>query len=375
MFAHQDVLAAINQNVRLDQKFEYIHRAMGAQFPFIHRIASAVYDPKTDILKTFIHSSGGAEPLNHYQARLADSASLMEILEKGKPRVVNDLGIFHSSRQEHTKKIAAGGYGASYTMPMYNDGKFFGFLFFDSHDTEPFTETVLQRLDPYGHLISLVIINELGTIENLLASVKVARDFCHTRDDETGAHQDRMSRYARLIARKISDKFGLSDEQIERIFIYSPLHDIGKLGIPDRILFKPDKLTEEEFEVMKSHTKIGRELVDCMLDHFSFSGNHQTDILKNIAEFHHEAVDGSGYPEGRVAADIPIEARIVAVADVFDALTSARPYKEAWDIDKAFDTLNKLAGIKLDGDCVDALVCSREEVEQIQQQFLEDSIG
>ena len=374
LFIHQDVLSAISHEGNLGDKLECIHQAMRTQFPFIHRISVAMYDPKTDMLKTFIHSSGGAEPLTNYQTKLADSSSLMEILEKGLPRVVNDISIFRHGRREHTKRVAREGYASSYTMPMYSNDQFFGFLFINSYDSAPFSESVLQCIDPYGHLIILTVINDLSVLQNLIAAVKTARDFSHARDGETGEHQDRMSRFARLIARRIADKFELSDEYIENLFIYSPLHDIGKMTIPDHILLKEGKLTEEEFRIMQTHAKNGLELVNHMLENFDVSDIHHIDMLRNIASLHHEAIDGSGYPEGLMGSDIPIEARIVAAADVFDALTSKRPYKHAWTNDEAFDTLKKLASIKLDRDCVNALVNSRKEVEQIQQQFLEDTV-
>ena len=212
-------------------------------------------------------------------------------------------------------------------------------------------------------MIAFTIITELSTIETLLASVKAARDMAEARDDETGAHLNRMSRYSQLIARRLVDKYNFTDELIEKIFAFSPLHDIGKIAIPDRLLFKPGKLDKEEYEEMKAHTTKGRELVDRMLKHFDFEQLPDIDILRNIVELHHEKIDGSGYPKGLKGDEIPIEARIVAVVDVFDALTSQRPYKEAWTNEAAFEELRRLAGNKLDAGCVDALIGAREQVE------------
>lgn len=126
---------------------------------------------------------------------------------------------------------------------------------------------------------------------------------------------------------------------------------------------------------MRTHPIRGREMIDQMLAHFEFWQIQGGDILRNIALFHHESIDGSGYPHGRMGEDIPIEARIVAVADIFDALTSRRPYKTAWSIDDAFTLLRQLAGKKLDEHCVNAMIDNRDKIEEIQQQFQEISIG
>lgn len=375
MFDYQDTLRELNKNIPLSNKLRYVHTVLKKRYDFIDRVAIAVHDPKTDVIKTFLHSSGRDAPLNHYQSRLADAPSLLEILEQGKPRVVPDLNIFQHGEHTHTKKIQSQGYAASYTMPMYIDGVFFGFLFFNSYRARVFNEENLHYLDLVGHLIIMVVGHDLTSLRNLLATIKTARDMANRRDFETGAHLDRMAHYSRLIALKLADRYHFTDEYIEQVFLYAPMHDIGKIGIPDNVLLKPGKLTEQEFEHMQNHTVIGREMIETMLGNFDLQNLTSTEILRNIAEFHHESVDGKGYPLGLNGEAIPIESRIVAVADVFDALTSKRPYKLAWDNDEAFAMLEKLADQKLDGDCVRALLESRPEIEEIQQRFVENHRG
>lgn len=375
MFDHEDRLGSLDHNVSLEDKVQTIHAALLERFAFIRHIAAAVYDPGTDTLQTFLQTGETNTPLTHYTAKLSDASTLSEIIEIGRPRVVNDLAIFSDRPQEHTKRIAAKGYRASYTMPMYQNGHLFGFLFFNSHEPDCFAEEVLGQIDPFGHLIALTIINDLTTLHTLLATVKTARDLTHARDGETGSHLDRMSRFARIIAQSVAERYALSDEYIEKIFIFSPLHDIGKIAIPDRVLLKPGKLDAAEEALMRTHPARGREIIDNMLAHFDMGTMQGSDILRNIALFHHESVDGSGYPDGRAGEDIPVEARIVAVADIFDALTSRRPYKPAWSNDEAFDLLRKLAGKKLDAHCVNALIENRALIDEIQQQFLENIVG
>lgn len=372
-FNRDDSLAGLNETRPLPEKLRYLHESLARRYDFIQRLAIAIYDAKTDMLKTFIHSSGGAHPLDLYQARLSEAASLQHVVATGKPRVINDMSSLSDSRKKHSQRILAEGYLASYTMPMYREGKLFGFVFFDSSRKGVFDEEILHYLDLFGHLVSLTVMQELGNLRSLQAAVETARDITLHRDNETGGHLERMSRYARLIAEHLAPKYEFSDEFVEKVFMFSPLHDVGKIAIPDPILLKPGRLDETEFEIMKTHVDKGREIIDRMLENFGMEDLHESDILRNIAQYHHEAINGEGYPDGLRGDEIPIEARIIAVADIFDALTSTRPYKKAWNNEDAFAFLVKMTGTRLDAECVDALLTHREHIEEIQRLFGGDS--
>ncbi len=375
MTEHFDSLDQLNKQVTLREKLISTHKSINEKFPFIARIAIAIYDPETKMLKTYLHSSGDDNPLENYQSLLKNAPSLEAILKKGLPRVANNLVTFDDGKHEHTKRIGRQGYAASYTLPMFNNGVFFGFIFFNSNKKDVFTEQVLSQIDIYSHMISLMVINELTSIHTLTAAVKTTGHITHFRDPETGSHLDRMSRYSRIIASALADKYDLDDTYIEHIFLFSPLHDIGKISIPDKILLKPGKLNESEMATMKTHSRKGRAMIDDLLENFGLENFEHMDMLRNIAEFHHEKINGNGYPSGKKGDEIPLEARIVAVADVFDALTSKRPYKKAWDNEKAIQTLHELAGEELDHDCVNALVDNMDQVKQIQKQFTENTFG
>ncbi len=375
MFDHHDTLHKLTQKSSLREKLIATHQSISETHPFIVRIAIAIYDSDTKTLKTFLHSSGDETPLVHYQSLLQNAPSLQTIIEKGKPRVVNDLCKFEEGIHEHTKRIKEQGYAASYTMPMYNEGTFIGFLFFNSDTKDVFNESVLRQLDIYGHMISLLVINEFTSIHTLTAAIKTTGSLSHLRDPETGSHLDRMSRYSRIIANALADKYDLNDSYIEHIFMFAPLHDIGKIAIPDNILLKPGSLNDEEMQIMKTHSMKGREMIDDILNNFGLVNFEHVDVLRNIAEHHHEAMNGTGYPRGIKGDDIPLEARIVAVADVFDALTSVRSYKKAWSNDDAIKLLIELSGEVLDKDCVNALIESMDEIIDIQERFCEDTFG
>jgi len=214
-----------------------------------------------------------------------------------------------------------------------------------------------------------VVMRELDTVRMMQAAVKVIRSVSSARDEETGAHLARMARYARLIAAKLAERRKLSDEFVEFVFQFAPLHDLGKVAVPDAILLKPGRLTPEEFEVMKTHVARGVQIVDLMMQDFGLRSLPHFEMLRNIVAYHHEALDGSGYPYALSGDAIPLEARIAAVADVFDALTSARPYKAAWTNEEALDLLRSQAGAKFDPDCVAALADNMDMVREIQSRF------
>ncbi len=372
LFSHVDQLEALNKKLSLSEKLDNLRVTLLNHFPFIDRIAVAVFDPETDLLKTLAYSSKDGSPLVHYQAKLSAADSLQEIVKKKSPRVVNDLALFEHGEHDYTRRLSEFGYGSSYTHPIFYEDQFYGFVFYNSYQKHVFEEAVLGELDICSHLIMLLVVNEWSHIRTLTATVRSALSMTRQRDPETGGHIARMSHYARIIAMELADSHGFSDQFIENIFLFSPLHDVGKIAISDHILLKPGKLTENEFDVMKTHASKGREIIDDLLDNYNLGQFRDIDMIRNIVEYHHESIDGSGYPKGLTLDEIPIEARIVSVADIFDALTSERPYKKVWTNNEAFSMLIRLAGIKLDPECVNALVKNRDSIEKIQRWFADE---
>lgn len=174
------------------------------------------------------------------------------------------------------------------------------------------------------------------------------------RDEDTGNHVLRMSKYARLIA----EELGLSEMECEDIEYAAPMHDIGKIGISDSILLKPDRFNTQEWSQMMQHTVIGHNILSNSQSRFIQMG-------AVIALNHHEKFDGTGYPNGLKGKEIPLVARIVAVADVFDALMSDRPYKKPWSIETALDYLRQQSGSHFDPECVEAFMNRIDDVKQI----------
>jgi putative two-component system response regulator len=194
-----------------------------------------------------------------------------------------------------------------------------------------------------------------------------------SRDVETGAHLERVRHYSRAIAEQLAAtpkcSKQITPEFLKLIFLTSPLHDIGKVAVPDRVLLKPGKLTTEEFELMKLHTTEGAKTLEAALQ--AYPGAKYLQMAVDIAKAHHERFDGSGYPSGLAGEAIPLAARIVALADVYDALTTKRVYKEAFDDDEAHRIIVEGRGKHFDPLVVDAFLNCEQQIREIRLQFAE----
>ena len=227
-------------------------------------------------------------------------------------------------------------------------------------------------------MLRLSLVNPLDRVERLAHDVElVARhalereheqiifklsQISTSRDEETGNHMHRVAHISRLIAREL----GHDAQFCDMIYLAAPMHDIGKVGIPDKVLLKPGKLTPEEWEIMKTHTTIG---YDVLKD----SSSSLLRMGADIAHSHHEKYNGQGYPLGLVGEKIPMVGRIVAVADELDALLSVRPYKQAWNLKDALEHLRHERGRHFDPGCIDVMLRQIDTILDIQRQFADES--
>lgn len=238
---------------------------------------------------------------------------------------------------------------------------------FNSEGPEGFTDEDVGLLTSLAHQASTVLenaelVNRLSEAQ-YTTMIKLA-ELAEKRDPETGLHLERMKHYCKILALETGkqEKYSaiITEDFVESLFQSSPLHDIGKVGIYDEVLLKPGKLTIEEFEVMKTHTSIGAEILQ------------GPDFLKtgrNLALCHHEKFDGTGYPNGFKGDEIPIEARILSLADVYDALTSKRVYKDAFPFEKTYSIIMEGNGTAFDPDVVEAFNNSIDKFKEIQEKY------
>ncbi len=223
--------------------------------------------------------------------------------------------------------------------------------------TKPFNPHIVQaRVRTHLSLVQALELEE--TRLQIVQCLGMAAEY---RDNETGMHVIRMSHFAKTLALAA----GYSDRAANDLLHAAAMHDVGKIGISDAILLKPGKLTDEEWNIMRQHTEIGARII----------GNHPSGLLRmasTIALNHHEKWDGSGYPNGLAGENIPHVARIVALADVFDALTSVRPYKEAWSVEDAISHIRNQSGKHFDPELVDVFMTCVPEILRISTKWADD---
>ncbi|HBB18875.1 MAG TPA: phosphohydrolase [Ruminococcus sp.] len=210
---------------------------------------------------------------------------------------------------------------------------------------------------------------ELAQMQTAL--IMVLADIVESRDQNTGAHVRKTARYAEIILSEMKKKGyyaeKLTDTYISDVISSAPLHDVGKIQVPDAILNKPGRLDDEEFAIMKTHTTAGRDIISQAIDLVPNSG--YLDEARNLAAYHHEKWDGSGYPNGMAGEEIPLSARVMAVADVFDALVSKRSYKKPFTFEEAMQIIKDGSGKHFDPLIVDAFVGAEEDIRSVEHEF------
>ena len=231
--------------------------------------------------------------------------------------------------------------------------------------------------DPAELRVRIRAAERILSLETREVAIFAMAKLAESRDPETGAHLERVRAYSRLIARHLAQqeifRTQVDAEFVRLIYLTSPLHDIGKVGVPDSVLLKPGRLSDREFEIMKTHTTIGAETLDAAAKHFP--GVRFLEMAREIALTHHERYDGSGYPSGLVGDEIPLSGRVVALADVYDALTSKRVYKKAFSHDVAHGLILPERGKHFDPAIVDAFIENDSEFVAVRDRFEERELA
>ncbi len=319
------------------------------------RIVFVHHEASTDLLSTNCETGADGGPTGRHRQRA---------------RVLHDLERELDPASHPSRWLLAEGWRASLTPPLFHRNRLLGFLFLDATRAGAFDPRAMAALEPHLELLLLRISNHFSDHFNDLASLDSSLaqllEIAKLRDQETATHMERVSRYSRLIALQLETQRTLPAEFSENLHRFAAFHDLGKIEIPDRILLKPEPLSREERLVMQGHVVIGMALVEKLITAMGLEDDPGIDLLRQVVAHHHESLDGSGYPARLRGEEVSLAGRIVAVADIYDALTQARPYKPAFSEPHAVQMLRTMvqAG-KLDGDCVDALLRSDDQRQAI----------
>ncbi|WP_456404071.1 HD-GYP domain-containing protein [Thiolapillus sp.] len=352
-----DTVETTTQSDGCSEQLKRIHKRIQQQYPFVSGIEIALHHSASQAVKLFSVPGGSA------------AHALMDLLfhtPNGKPQVIHDLAMLAPDKEEISRSLQISGYKSGLSIPFRIDAQKHGVALYAATRKDCFTPTTIEQMQVYTRVIAQVLTSEHGATENLHSAVSAILRLNHVSQSESPSHLKRVAHYSRLIARNCEEARTLGKEWIEHLYLFSPLHDIGKVFMPEELLNKPGAFTDAEFELMKTHSRKGRELIDHMIESFGYDDEiHYADMLRNIITYHHEAIDGSGYPLGLQGKEIPLEARIVSVADVLDALMTKRVYKEAWSVDKSIAMLHTLAGNKLDTEFVEIMASNKEQLVEI----------
>ena len=373
-----NLIEDMNSHSSFTDSLDYINRTFSRIIPYNY-IGIAILDDTKKLLRASYGVSDGTvigmpDKIVGHAWRITET-SLGRLIETGETRIINDLEKYCEGRpiKTYNQIILEAGIKSSITLPLKVSHNPVGIIFFSSTQKDVYKEEHINFLKTLVNSIAVSFNQNIFINDLVLSSILALAKLAEARDEDTGEHLDRMKQYSRLIAELLFENGvypgEITPEYFDQIERFSPLHDIGKVGIRDGILLKPGKLTEEEYEEMKQHTLYGARVLRAAEENIARRGRHLFGLGIEIAEGHHEKWDGSGYPAGKKGLEIPLSARIVALADVFDALTSKRPYKEAFSFDLSMSIIEEGMGKHFDPNILEVFLANRSRVKQMYEEF------
>lgn len=356
------IIENLNKNVPFKDNLNYIFEAFSSYIPYSYIGVALLEDDGKTIRASYgvsgKHHKNLSKKLVGFRYKLSKT-SLQDVLLSGKVRIINDLEEYVKDKplKPYNKILLQEGIRSSITFPLKSDDKPLGIIFFSSNTKNVYKNEHVRFLKILANSIMLSLEKDIIMQDMVISSTLALAALTEERDPETGEHLNRMKTYSKVIAELLSKEKKYKDiidiDYINDIERFSPLHDIGKVAIQDSILLKPGKLTSEEFEIMKTHATYGAKTLAMADDYIMKKGRSIFKIGIEIAGGHHEKWDGSGYPYGKSGEEIPLSARIVALADVFDALTSKRPYKEPFSFEQSVKIISEGKGKHFDPYIID----------------------
>jgi len=377
-----DIVNNINQSTSFNDTLKYIYNSFAKFIPYNY-ISIALLEDSYQLTTYYMAAEHNMDELKKKiigQTGNIKETSLAKLLETGEIRVINDYDEYFKNRETtwYNQMLIDNGVKSSITVPLSINQEKIGFIFFNSTRKNIYNDKHVFFLNTIANSISISLHKNILINDVIYSSVLAMTKLAESKDKDTGEHLIRIKDYSGLISSLLmrTEKYQsyITPEYIEEIKKFSPLHDIGKVAIPDHILQKPGKLTKEEFEKMKEHTTAGAVILKEAESFLAKNGQKYFRMAIDIAQSHHEKWDGTGYPYGLKGEEIPLSARIVAIADVFDALTTKRPYKEPFTFDETFAYLIEGKGQHFDPYIIDLLIAHKSELYNMYQKFMNGEI-
>lgn len=352
---------------------EFIFNSLREYIPY-SCIGTVVVNEDKETINT--HKVVSCEYANNrfYETPLSETI-FDSAIKTGLPAIINNLEVYRGKHPESAwlRRVIEDGTRASLILPLKVRGENAGAIFFFNKEANVYNEEHLEFLRFLSAHISTVFEKIFLMRELALTTVMGLANLAEKRDLETGQHIKRLKHYSRALTIELATNSAywdkIDEEFIRDIFDFSPLHDIGKVGIPDAILRKPGKLTAEEFENMKKHTVIGWEILESVEENLKSKGFTFFKMGIDIVYCHQEKFNGTGYPRGLKEENIPLSARIVCVCDVFDACSLQRVYKEAYSFEDSYRIIEEGRGTHFDPFVVDAFMNIRGKIREIYSRF------
>ncbi|HUW70906.1 MAG TPA: HD domain-containing phosphohydrolase [bacterium] len=372
----RDLLTVMEGQSDLESTIQALYPVLARYLP-CERLAVAFVDQFGEVVAEAAFTTAAEPRIGPGFSMPIDDTSLGEVSRERRVRIINNLEAHaRASKSKPTSLILEEGFRSSLTVPLVFGERCVGFLFLNSRTIDAYQGAHIPIAERFGSSLAGAIYHHYLVQLLLAESSKAFVKSMEHRDNETGQHLNRISLYSMVLARCLANKpdykEALSPRTRREILWYSPLHDIGKVGIPDAVLLKPGPLTPDERTLMETHVEKGSQIISSLNEALSrYLPRPPFSAALAIIEGHHERWDGKGYPHGVKGEAIPIEARIVAAADILDALTTKRPYKEAWSFEDTYRHMAGLSGTHLDSGVYEALVECRAEIERIAVEYRE----
>lgn len=370
MLNYSEINKMFNQDRDTSAHLDYLYNAAINSYQGLSRLSVIVIKDE-QASNYFVRDRLTAECNDElFIKKINPTGGIPAMIKSKSERVVDDISDL--ALNPRTLFLLSHGHRSSFSYPLSFKGKVIAFVFFNASELGFFAHHSVQKDMLFlSTLIHALMVRQFEEKQFLDISLAIALDIGHAKDPETRGHLNRMERYSSKLAYLLDKDKGITHEFIRRIESYAAFHDIGKYKIPDEILFSSTIFTPEERKIMNQHCRHGVDIINDVLKYFPANARYIDEyrFLKNIILYHHEQFNGEGYPMGLEGDAIPLESRIIMVADVFDALLSKRLYKQAWSIDDVVTFMKTNSGIMFDPDCINALLSNLPEFIEIYEAY------